>query len=169
MLVCVLFQTHHNMWNCTKHNKKSSVDTTTVDEFNDDDPFEEQSIAEVEEETTIEPTTEAEVLKSTEEASVEKHSEGPHAPGTNEEPQEPTEAVLETRRNSVEVADDGEGCRDKHDLCKFWSSINECTTNKEWMLDNCPVSCEQCNGERMFCCVKPISVRSSESKSIFFL
>ncbi|VDO82596.1 unnamed protein product [Heligmosomoides polygyrus] len=37
-------------------------------------------------------------------------------------------------------------CADRHDLCKFWTSIGECQTNKEWMADHCPVSCDVCNG-----------------------
>ncbi|KAL3076471.1 hypothetical protein niasHT_039960 [Heterodera trifolii] len=40
---------------------------------------------------------------------------------------------------------DGE-CADRHDLCKFWSSIGECEGNRDWMRDHCPVSCDKCNG-----------------------
>ncbi|RCN35544.1 shTK domain protein [Ancylostoma caninum] len=35
---------------------------------------------------------------------------------------------------------------DRHDLCKFWTSIGECQSNKDWMEDHCPVSCSVCNG-----------------------
>ncbi|KIH61607.1 shTK domain protein [Ancylostoma duodenale] len=40
----------------------------------------------------------------------------------------------------------GRKCMDRHDLCKFWTSIGECQTNKDWMEDHCPVSCSVCNG-----------------------
>lgn len=37
-------------------------------------------------------------------------------------------------------------CRDRHDLCKFWSSIGECESNKDWMAQHCAISCDKCNG-----------------------
>lgn len=41
-----------------------------------------------------------------------------------------------------------DGCKDSNDLCKFWSSIGECESNTDWMNKHCPISCDQCNGER---------------------
>uniref|UniRef100_A0A914ZLL3 peroxidase n=1 Tax=Parascaris univalens TaxID=6257 RepID=A0A914ZLL3_PARUN len=38
-----------------------------------------------------------------------------------------------------------DSCRDLRDLCKFWSSIGECESNKLWMHKNCPISCDKCN------------------------
>lgn len=57
------------------------------------------------------------------------------APGTN-----PGDSFKNLKEN------DRDACFDKHDLCKFWSTIDECETNKVWMADNCPISCEKCNG-----------------------
>lgn len=37
-------------------------------------------------------------------------------------------------------------CTDTNNLCKFWASIGECKTNEDWMNKNCPISCDQCNG-----------------------
>jgi len=39
-------------------------------------------------------------------------------------------------------------CEDKNDQCEYWTSINECKKNPNYMLVNCPLSCEQCEGER---------------------
>lgn len=39
-------------------------------------------------------------------------------------------------------------CVDRHSLCSFWATINECTTNQFWMRNNCYGSCNQfeCSG-----------------------
>uniref|UniRef100_A0A914CSD3 peroxidase n=1 Tax=Acrobeloides nanus TaxID=290746 RepID=A0A914CSD3_9BILA len=67
-------------------------------------------------------------------------SSGGQAPSTSD----PNEKVEDkTKKKS---SDEKEECMDKHDLCKFWSSIGECDTNKDWMLEHCPISCDKCNG-----------------------
>ena len=49
--------------------------------------------------------------------------------------------------DGLEVADrPDKDCHDRHDLCKFWQSIGECESNRDWMEDHCPVSCDVCNG-----------------------
>lgn len=45
------------------------------------------------------------------------------------------------------TTDQKDHCVDKHDLCKFWSSIGECDSNKDWMTQNCAISCDRCNGK----------------------
>ena len=35
-------------------------------------------------------------------------------------------------------------CKNDHELCAFWTSVNECETNRGFMLDNCPVACRLC-------------------------
>lgn len=35
-------------------------------------------------------------------------------------------------------------CKDTHDLCSFWASIDECAKNPNYMLTNCPKSCNSC-------------------------
>ncbi|CAJ0959658.1 unnamed protein product, partial [Mesorhabditis belari] len=49
-------------------------------------------------------------------------------------------------KGNEEKKKEEKACRDRHDLCKFWSSINECKNNEEWMGDNCPLSCDKCKG-----------------------
>ncbi len=51
-----------------------------------------------------------------------------------------------TEVESSGVEEQEETCSDSHDLCKFWSTIGECETNKDWMSINCKVSCDVCNG-----------------------
>ncbi|CAD6194467.1 unnamed protein product [Caenorhabditis auriculariae] len=68
----------------------------------------------------------------------------------------------------------GEKCKDRHDLCKFWSSIGECGTNKEWMEDHCPVSCDVCNGtmtciDRHRLCNFWAAIRECETNAVWML
>ena len=35
-------------------------------------------------------------------------------------------------------------CKNDHELCAFWTSVNECETNRGFMLDNCPAACRLC-------------------------
>uniref|UniRef100_A0A0M3IR69 ShKT domain-containing protein n=1 Tax=Ascaris lumbricoides TaxID=6252 RepID=A0A0M3IR69_ASCLU len=46
---------------------------------------------------------------------------------------------------ATDASSSKESCRDLRDLCKFWSSIGECESNKLWMHKNCPISCDKCN------------------------
>ncbi|VDM77701.1 unnamed protein product, partial [Strongylus vulgaris] len=54
-------------------------------------------------------------------------------------------SVVESEEAPV-LDKNGRECKDRHDLCKFWTSIGECQSNKDWMEDHCPVSCGVCNG-----------------------
>ncbi|VDK65574.1 unnamed protein product, partial [Anisakis simplex] len=36
------------------------------------------------------------------------------------------------------------GCCDQHEWCRFWASVGECITNKDWMEDNCQLACNTC-------------------------
>lgn len=40
-------------------------------------------------------------------------------------------------------------CIDRHRLCNFWASINECESNKVWMLVQCAKSCKSCKGQQI--------------------
>ncbi|KAK0395009.1 hypothetical protein QR680_001060 [Steinernema hermaphroditum] len=65
-------------------------------------------------------------------------------------------------------------CIDKHDLCKFWSSIGECDSNKEWMDDNCQISCNVCNGttvciDRHRLCSFWASINECETNAVWML
>ena len=35
-------------------------------------------------------------------------------------------------------------CKNQHKLCAFWGSLGECTTNRSFMLRNCPAACRFC-------------------------
>jgi prolyl 4-hydroxylase len=37
-----------------------------------------------------------------------------------------------------------ENCKDNHELCSFWSSLDECSKNPNYMLVNCAKSCNSC-------------------------
>ncbi|WKX94533.1 hypothetical protein Q1695_011652 [Nippostrongylus brasiliensis] len=68
--------------------------------------------------------------------------EKPEPPKSSEKSKEKAESSEEESSSSRERRK----CSDRHDLCKFWTSIGECQTNKDWMEDHCPVSCGVCNG-----------------------
>lgn len=36
-------------------------------------------------------------------------------------------------------------CPDLYDRCPEWAANDECTINPEWMLNNCPKSCQSCS------------------------
>jgi hypothetical protein len=36
------------------------------------------------------------------------------------------------------------GCQDKSEHCEYWAEVNECYTNRPFMLRRCPRSCELC-------------------------
>ncbi|PIO68594.1 shTK domain protein [Teladorsagia circumcincta] len=36
------------------------------------------------------------------------------------------------------------GCCDHHEWCRFWASVGECRSNREWMADNCQLVCGSC-------------------------
>ncbi|CAB3404759.1 unnamed protein product [Caenorhabditis bovis] len=65
-------------------------------------------------------------------------------------------------------------CKDRHDLCKFWSSIGECSSNKDWMEDHCPVSCDVCSGvtaciDRHRLCNFWATIRECETNAVWML
>ena len=35
-------------------------------------------------------------------------------------------------------------CKNKHDLCAFWTSIGECDANRRFMVNECSASCRLC-------------------------
>jgi hypothetical protein len=55
-------------------------------------------------------------------------------------------AMLQSRSEVVidDVLPQEPACEDKYSDCKFWASIEECDKNPEWMLENCPASCNKC-------------------------
>ena len=97
--------------------------------------------------TTPEPTTTT--IKTT-----TKTRESSPTRQTTSSPETTTRiaATTNSTRATRDGADDDEAdlCKDRHDLCKFWSSIGECESNKAWMTRACPISCDKCNGERDF-------------------
>lgn len=40
-------------------------------------------------------------------------------------------------------------CVDNHEKCGEWASIGECENNPNWMLKNCEISCNVCQGKRL--------------------
>lgn len=75
------------------------------------------------------------------------------APSTTPRPKSDAERTRENREREANVKphndDEKDSCTDRHDLCKFWSSIGECDTNREWMAKHCAISCDKCKGR--FC------------------
>ena len=43
-----------------------------------------------------------------------------------------------------------DGCIDTHANCKFWADTGECGKNPNYMLRNCPVSCNSCPKKKQF-------------------
>ncbi|RCN38768.1 shTK domain protein, partial [Ancylostoma caninum] len=39
-------------------------------------------------------------------------------------------------------------CCDHHEWCRFWASVGECKSNREWMSDNCQLACGTCRRGR---------------------
>ena len=33
---------------------------------------------------------------------------------------------------------------DIHPKCAYWANIGECEQNPQWMVPNCPISCDNC-------------------------
>ncbi|CAI5442804.1 unnamed protein product [Caenorhabditis angaria] len=97
---------------------------------------------------------------------VDGSGESGHAPGTIGDVGKLTE------EDKVDPND--KSCRDRHDLCKFWSSIGECATNKNWMEDHCPVSCDVCKGlttciDRHRLCGFWATIRECETNAVWML
>lgn len=38
-------------------------------------------------------------------------------------------------------------CQDKSKHCEYWAQVNECVTNRPFMLQRCPRSCELCDDQ----------------------
>ncbi|KAI6210404.1 hypothetical protein M3Y96_00324500 [Aphelenchoides besseyi] len=65
-------------------------------------------------------------------------------------------------------------CKDRHDLCKFWASIGECESNKQWMNRACAISCDRCNGsticiDRHRLCSFWASINECETNKVWML
>uniref|UniRef100_A0A915CRG8 peroxidase n=1 Tax=Ditylenchus dipsaci TaxID=166011 RepID=A0A915CRG8_9BILA len=37
------------------------------------------------------------------------------------------------------------GCCDQHEWCRFWASMGECSSNRNWMNRNCQLACNSCD------------------------
>ncbi|CCD64694.1 peroxidase [Caenorhabditis elegans] len=84
------------------------------------------------------------------------------------------EVVEEAKSTAADDENVDKSCKDRHDLCKFWSSIGECTSNKNWMEDHCPVSCDFCNGittciDRHRLCGFWATIRECETNAVWML
>uniref|UniRef100_A0A1I7UKP3 Neprilysin n=1 Tax=Caenorhabditis tropicalis TaxID=1561998 RepID=A0A1I7UKP3_9PELO len=107
-----------------------------------------------------------------EENEVDASGESP--PGTDGAPGSAPEDSKTTTTTDKDDANVDKSCKDKHDLCKFWSSIGECNTNKNWMEDHCPVSCDVCNGvttciDRHRLCGFWATIRECETNAVWML
>uniref|UniRef100_A0A1I7WJR9 ShKT domain-containing protein n=1 Tax=Heterorhabditis bacteriophora TaxID=37862 RepID=A0A1I7WJR9_HETBA len=94
---------------------------------------------------------------------------------TNDE-SKPTTISTGSLESTVETSEEEQtkSCSDRHDLCKFWSSIGECDSNKDWMSDHCPVSCDVCNGtmaciDRHRLCNFWAAIKECETNAVWML
>lgn len=55
-----------------------------------------------------------------------------------------TEYFEEIIMKKEEMARVRDMCKNNHELCAFWASVNECETNKEYMNHDCALSCRSC-------------------------
>uniref|UniRef100_A0A915E661 ShKT domain-containing protein n=1 Tax=Ditylenchus dipsaci TaxID=166011 RepID=A0A915E661_9BILA len=95
-----------------------------------------------------------------------------HPPPNEDEPSTTIDPKASTTPKPEE--DETGVCVDKHDLCKFWSSIGECESNKDWMKDNCAISCDKCNGtalclDRHRLCPFWSSINECETNAVWML
>ena len=52
-------------------------------------------------------------------------------------------------------------CADSHEKCNYWSSVGECENNPNWMLKNCEVSCNSCQGNKIVILSVNLAIDSS--------
>ncbi|KRZ75308.1 putative tyrosinase-like protein tyr-3 [Trichinella papuae] len=55
------------------------------------------------------------------------------------------ELLSPSTRNIKHSLVSNKNCKNQHELCQFWASINECTNNPDFMLINCAASCKSCS------------------------
>lgn len=53
-------------------------------------------------------------------------------------------AKIEEENKFIDSLPTDGSCPDLYDKCRLWASNDECTINPEWMLQNCPGSCQSC-------------------------
>ncbi|CAP35341.2 Protein CBG17768 [Caenorhabditis briggsae] len=112
------------------------------------------------------------VTHAEEENELDASGEGPPGTSGDSAPGAVGPATEETKTEDDANVD--KSCKDRHDLCKFWSSIGECNTNKNWMEDHCPVSCDVCNGvttciDRHRLCGFWATIRECETNAVWML
>lgn len=111
------------------------------------------------------------ITQAEEENELDASGEGP--PGTSGDSAPGAVGPTEETKPDDDANVD-KSCKDRHDLCKFWSSIGECNTNKNWMEDHCPVSCDVCNGittciDRHRLCGFWATIRECETNAVWML
>lgn len=112
------------------------------------------------------------VTHAEEENELDASGEGPPGTSGDSAPGAIGPATEETKIEDDSNVD--KSCKDRHDLCKFWSSIGECNTNKNWMEDHCAVSCDVCNGittciDRHRLCGFWATIRECETNAVWML
>eukprot|EP00546_Thalassionema_frauenfeldii_P019754 CAMPEP_0178903498 /NCGR_PEP_ID=MMETSP0786-20121207/5186_1 /TAXON_ID=186022 /ORGANISM="Thalassionema frauenfeldii, Strain CCMP 1798" /LENGTH=439 /DNA_ID=CAMNT_0020574867 /DNA_START=24 /DNA_END=1343 /DNA_ORIENTATION=- len=55
------------------------------------------------------------------------------------------EACAEEAKKAASNDDDDPSCKDQHEQCSFWASLDECVKNPHYMLNNCAKSCQVCD------------------------
>ncbi|XP_038073164.1 uncharacterized protein LOC119741479 [Patiria miniata] len=66
-------------------------------------------------------------------------------------------------RVDLEPSEEPLGCQDRYRLCYEWAFIGGCLTIPEWMLANCPVSCDLCGDRQIVTGLPPPATTNAQT------